>query len=216
MNLRGRGWGRNRPSPPALSRAAGVRVLMRAAVLLGVCAVGVLTAAAAEAGTSGDPVTLKLASTVSPGSLVISVPDTEATLPSPTLNGTGTLLTSTGQLQPITVTDNRSNDPGWTLSGEISGPAQGATGFDGEYLGWTPSLVGESPGQKIVLGLTVKPGPDPGSGSGLFGLDQPQILAFTTGGVGLGSAHISATLTLDLPTTVRAGTYSVTLTLTAI
>jgi len=189
-----------------------------AAAVLCACALGLLTAAGASAQgpveASGDPVTLDLSATMQPGSLVISVPDAEAVLPSPTLNGTGTLFTGTGKLQPITVTDNRSGDPGWTLTGVISGPAQGAVGFDGEYLGWSPTLVDESPGQHIVLGLTVKPGP--GGGSGPFGLDQPQILAFTSGGLGLGTAHISATLTLNLPTTIRPGKYSVILTLTAI
>ena len=186
-----------------------------AAVLLCAGAVGLLGAQAAEAaGSSGDPVTVEVAATLGPGSLVISVPNTEVTLPPPTLGPGGNILTSVGHLQPITVTDNRSKDPGWTLSGVITGAAPGALGFDGQDLGWTPSLVTESPGQQIMLGLTVKPGPP--TGSGLFGLATPQVLAFTGGAPGLGTADVSATLTLDLPTSTAAGRYSVTLTLTAI
>lgn len=190
-----------------------------AATLLCAGAVGLLGGGPARAAGpgfrgSGDPVTIEVAATLGPGSLVISVPDTEVTLPPPTLSHGGTVLTSVGRLQPITVTDNRSKDSGWTLSGVISGAAPGARGFDGQDLGWAPSLVDESPGQQIVLGLTVKPGPP--TGSGLFGLAQPQVLAFTTGAPGLGTAHVSAALTLDLPTGTAPGRYSVILTLTAI
>ncbi|HEV2639160.1 MAG TPA: hypothetical protein VGX23_28730 [Actinocrinis sp.] len=183
------------------------------AVLLCGGAFGLLSAATAHASAAltdaaGDPVTIRLAATLQPGSLVISVPAAEVTLPSPTLSHGGTLLTAVGRLQPIAVTDNRSGNPGWTLSGVITGASPGQTGFDGQDLGWNPSVVGYSPGQRITLGLAVEPG-------SAAGLAQPQVLAYTTGGVGLGTARLSAALTLDLPT-AAAGLYSVTLTLTAI
>ena len=186
-----------------------------AAVALGVCALGLAAAGhAAAAGASTDSVTIQLTAVMAPGSLVISVPDGEVLLPSPTVGSGGTRLVSVGRLQPITVTDNRAEDPGWTLSGEVLGTSPGAAGFDGADLGWTPGLVDESPGQLIVLGLTVKPGP--ATGSGLFGLDQPQVLAVANAGGGLGTVHVTATLSLALPTGTRAGRYSVTLTLTAV
>jgi hypothetical protein len=198
--------------------ARTVSVLLLCAGTIGILAAGsacsATYAAAFAATAAGDPVTIVLTATLQPGSLVISIPPTEVTLPSPTLSKNGAALVSTGRLQPIAVTDNRSGDPGWTLSGVITGAAPGQTGFDGQDLGWSPSLAGESPGQRITLGLTVKP--RPATGSGLFGLDQPQVLAFTGGAPGLGTAHVGATLTLDLPTGTAAGRYSVTLTLTAI
>lgn len=202
------------PAVPRRPRETG-RLARAVAVLLGAGTIGALAAGSGyAAGAAGDPVTFVLTATLQPGSLVISIPSTEVTLPSPTLSKNGAALVSTGQLQPIAVTDNRSGDPGWTLSGVITGAAPGRAGFDGQDLGWSPSLAGESPGQRITLGLAVKPGP--ATGSGLFGLDQPQVLAFTGGAPGLGTAQVGATLTLDLPTGTAAGRYSVTLTLTAI
>lgn len=196
--------------------------VLAVATLASAVAVSLLGAANATAAGStrvaGDPVTVTLGTTLGPGSLVISVSDDQVTLSAPLLNSTGTLFSTTGSLKPITVTDNRTADPGWTLTGVISGiPQLAATGslqFDGQDLGWVPSLVAESPVQAINLGLTVKPGP--GSGSGTAGLAQPRVLAFTETGFGLGSAQLGATLHLDLPTRTTAGTYTVTLTLTAI
>jgi hypothetical protein len=47
----------------------------------------------------------------------------------------------------------------------------------------------------------------------LAGLKQARTLAT---GTGLGTTHLSAALTLNVPTTTVAGTYTATLTLTAI
>jgi hypothetical protein len=211
-----------RPVVPALvvSRCAarGLAVLAAAGLL------SVLGAASASAaGVSGDPVTVNLGTILGPGSLVISVSNSQVTLSTPVLNTSGTLFVATGQLQPITVTDNRTGDPGWTLTGVLSGGPQyvapnlspNALGYGGQDLGWNPTLADESAGQLINLGLNVKPAPGSGAGTP-GGLAQQQILAFTASGFGLGTAHLGAKLTLDLPAGTPAGTYIETLTLTAI
>jgi len=202
-------------SPAALARLAGsLLVTLGAAVAVSLSG----TATASAASVSGDPVSIVFGTTIGPGSLVISVADNQVTLSPPVLNASGTLFTTSGALQPITVTDNRTGDPGWTLSGVLSGvPGNAITRmsqFGGQDLGWAPSLATESPVQAITLGLKVKPAP--GSGSGVAGLAQSRTLAFTDTGFGLGSAQLGATLYLDLPTITISGTYTVTLTLTAI
>lgn len=76
----------------------------------------------------------------------------------------------------------------------------------GQNLGWTPSAIDLAPAQSVTLGPSIAP--TAGGGLGLA-----QTLAT---GTGLGTAHLGAALDLDVPTTTLPGTYSATLTLTAI
>jgi hypothetical protein len=133
------------------------------------------------------------------------------------LNNTGSLFATSGQLQPITVTDNRAGDPGWTLSGVSTAFSDGTTQINAENLGWGPALVDESAGQNITLGAVVNPANGvPATDTGTAGLSQPQTLASAAAGFGLGTAHLSASLSLNVPTSTTPGTYTATLTLTAI
>jgi hypothetical protein len=159
--------------------------------------------------------------TVAPGTLTISVANTApVVLPAPVLNAAATMLTTGGDINPVTLTDTRAGNPGWTLSGQISdfaGP--GAASINGGNLGWTPKLVDNGAGQTVTAGAAVSaaPGIAPGAvpAAGL-GLKTGRTLAQTASGHGIGTAHVSATLALNVPTTTVAGTYSATLTLTAI
>ena len=160
--------------------------------------------------------------TVAPGSLTISVANTSpVTLPAPVLNAAATLLTTSGDINPVTVTDTRAGDPGWTVSGQISdfaGP--GSASINGANLGWTPKLVDNGAGQTVTPGGVVNaaPGIAPGASPAdpALGLKTARTLARTASGHGIGTAHVSATLALNVPTTTVAGSYSATLTLTAI
>jgi len=166
----------------------------------------------------GTSATETITTTVAPGSLVISVPNGQVALPSPVLNANGTLFQTSGALQPITVTDNRAGNPGWTVSGLVALPfSDGTTTINAENLGWTPTAATGSPGQTIVLGPNVAPanGVAPGVSTGL-GLATSQTLATTAPGFGLGTAQLGANINLNVPTTTTAGTYTATLTLTAI
>jgi hypothetical protein len=194
-----------------LLRSAALAVLALAAGAVSL--LGAAPAMAAAGTAVATPNAETLAATVGPGSLIISIPLSQVVLPSPVLNKSGDLFTSAGRLQPITVTDNRSGDPGWTLAGVLSG-AQGALSISGEDLGWVPSVVDEAPGQVVILGMTVSPTPLSATGAG--GLAQPQILASTPAGSGLGTAHLDAALLFNALTGLTAGTYTATLTLTAI
>jgi Bacterial Ig-like domain (group 3) len=166
---------------------------------------------------TGSSATETLTTTVAPGSLVISVPNDQVALPTPLLNSDGSLFTTSGQLQPITVTDNRAGNPGWTLSGVVTNFSDGTTQISAQNLGWDPALVDEDTGQSITLGAEVDAANGvAASDTGTLGLSQPRTLASAAAGSGLGTAHLGAALTLNVPTTTTAGTYTATLTLTAI
>jgi hypothetical protein len=164
---------------------------------------------------SGSSATETITTTVVSGSLVISVPDSQVTLPSPTLDSAGDLFTTNGALKPVTVTDTRAGNPGWTVSGVVNDFSDGqGHAINGENLGWTPAVVDNSTAQTVTVGASVASasGVAPGDG-GTAGLKQARTLAT---GTGLGTSHLSASLTLNVPTTTVAGTYTATLTLTAI
>jgi hypothetical protein len=164
---------------------------------------------------AGSSATETITTTVVAGSLVISVPDGQVTLPSPTLDSAGDLFTTTGTLKPVTVTDTRAGNPGWTVSGQVNDFSDGQShAISGENLGWTPTVVDNSTVQTVTLGASVSAanGVAPGD-NGTAGLKQSRTLAT---GTGLGTTHLSASLVLNVPTTTVAGTYTATLTLTAI
>jgi hypothetical protein len=163
------------------------------------------------------PATETITTTVVPGALTISVPDGQVTLPSPTLDTAGDLFTTSGALKPVTVTDNRAGNPGWTVNGQVSDFSDGAThSINGENLGWQPNVVDHAAGQTITLGAIVAPGNAAAGDNGNAGLKSQHALAIAGAGQGLGTAHLAAGLSLNVPTTTVAGTYSATLTLTAI
>jgi len=147
---------------------------------------------------------------VDTGALTISVAGDEVVLPSPELTEDGTALATSGAINPVTVTDLRTADPGWSLSGQLSdfaGPA-GAS-LPGNTLGWTPSLQSSSAGQNAAAGPSVAPN----SGAGLSG---GSLLGSAVVGAGRGTAVFGADVDLVIPTSTEPGTYSAVLTLTAI
>ncbi|MDG9675924.1 choice-of-anchor M domain-containing protein [Micromonospora sp. DH14] len=150
------------------------------------------------------------------GSLVISVnPDDRAVvLPPAQLTAGGDRWESTGELRPVTVTDTRAGRPGWSASGQIPADFAGPDGatFSSGYLGWTPRVIAQGSGQGVVAGPEVTPYVV-GSGGGL---GNSAVLGAAPGGAGWGTAQLGAGLRLSLPTETAAGTYSATLTLTAI
>lgn len=151
------------------------------------------------------------------GALVISVDpeDRAVTLPPATLSASGDRWESNGTLRPVTVTDTRAARPGWTASGQVADGFRGDDGrtFTGGYLGWTPTVVQQGAQQGVVAGPVAVPYVAGLPGTGLGG---SAVLASAPSGKGLGTARIDAALTLRVPTDIEAGTYSGTITLTAI
>lgn len=168
--------------------------------------------------------------TISAGSLTISVGDnSKIVLPNPALNAQGTYLTTASnsaasRLHVVTVTDTRAGNPGWVASGQVSdfqnitGPT--TTPIAGVNLGWTPNVIDSSSGA-VVAGGAITPATaplvaNPVAPTAGVGLQVARTLATAAAGAGTGTTHLDAAFALNVPTTVVAGTYDATLTLTAI
>jgi len=143
---------------------------------------------------------------VDTGALTISVADHSVTLPSPHLSTDGTALETAGAINPVTVTDLRTADPGWTLTGTLT-DFDGATDtIDNDGFSWEPKVV-----DLLDAGSdhVVSPGPAAGLGSGA-------LLGSALADEGRGTAILGADVDLTLPTTTDPGVYIATLTLTAV
>lgn len=112
----------------------------------------------------------------------------------------------------FTVTDNRVGLLPWSLVGQVSNFSGGVV--FARYLGWTPEVV------QAGLGATAGPWIDPGYPGTGTGLSTSRILGGTPQGHngvdGFGSVVFGGALDLHVPTTVPAGSYVATVTLTLI
>jgi hypothetical protein len=169
------------------------------------------TASFTVVGSNGPfpiPVTFTVGST---GAFTFTANTTAVTLTVDAANTTGT-----GNLNgnAITVTDTRNTFPGWSVTGQESNftvPAPGTASISGNQLGWTPSSTTTPLPTGVILGGTVAPGA-PGLGTTAAVLAQEHSGA-NTGGT---AVSLSAALNLAIPAAQAAGTYSGTLTLTAV
>ena len=132
----------------------------------------------------------------------------------------GDLLTASGQMDAVLVTDTRAGDPGWTASGIVTDFSNGTDAVNGYNLGWVPAVLESSANQVgIAAGPSVTAGTEgtatstPGPG---IGLESSRVLAVTQPGAGNGTAKLGAALSLNIPTDVSAGSYAATLTLTVV
>lgn len=164
---------------------------------------------------TGATATETITTTVEAGALVISVADSSVVLASPTLNTAGDLLVTTGTLKPVTITDTRAGNFGWNVSGQVSDfLATGSSTINGANLGWGPTVIDKATAQTVTPGSTVAAGHGVAPGaSSTEGLRVSRTLAV---GLGLGTAHLGASLALNAPTTTLPGVYTATLTLTVI
>ncbi len=135
------------------------------------------------------------------------------------INAGGDLLTASGQMDRVKVTDTRAGDPGWTASGIVTNFIKGTDQVNGFNLGWVPTVVSSSVNQVgIAAGPIVAAGTE-GSPSSTpadpaTGLKLSRVLAVAQDNAGNGTAVLGALLNLNIPTDVPAGTYAATLTLT--
>jgi len=118
----------------------------------------------------------------------------------------GSYLESTGSIVPIAVTDTRAGGPQWSISGQVS---DFTDGLSGKYLGWSPTVV--TAGAGATAGDPVAPGIDSGNG-----LTDSSTLASAPDAHPNGTATLGADLDLRLPADTTAGSYSATLTITAL
>nr|WP_245923596.1 choice-of-anchor M domain-containing protein [Actinoplanes atraurantiacus] len=168
-----------------------------------------------EGSSAAKSVTATISATE--GALVISVDpgDRSVALPAAALSADGDRWETEGTLRPVTVTDTRQAKPGWTASGQVAGGFKGDDGktFAGGYLGWAPTVTRQGGQQGVVAGPVATPYV---SGLPSTGLGDSAVLASAPAGKGLGTAELDAALKLSVPTDTAAGTYTGTLTLTAI
>ena len=169
----------------------------------------------------GGTASQTISTTVESGALTISVGSTDpVVLPNPALASDASKLTTGGNLNSLTVTDTRAGNLGWNVSGQVSDFSDGKThSINAANLGWTPKVVDKSPSQTVNAGGQVNPAdaiaPGAAAPAGV-GLASSRTLAAAAAGAGMGTAHVSASVSLQAPTTTVAGTYSATLTITAI
>lgn len=148
------------------------------------------------------------------GVLAISVApeNREVDLGALTLNPAADRFTAAGALKPITVTDTRADNPGWTASGRVRAfTTADGNQLGGKYLGWTPNVLSAPAGQTVTAGPQVASGFT--TGNGLATWSQ---LATAAAGAGRGAAQLGAGLTLEAPVETAPGAYQAMLILTAI
>jgi hypothetical protein len=166
--------------------------------------------------------------TVENGTLTITTPSTPVVMGTPVLNAAASALVSTGALNAVTVSDLRSGDIGYTVTGQLSGdflgtgngvPLTAPDAFSGDDLGWAPvAPTTQGPSQSATAGPTVgAPLPPLASGhtNGTGLLSAAATLGTAAVGGSYGTIIYNAALTLDIPTNVAADLYTDTLTLTA-
>jgi hypothetical protein len=126
----------------------------------------------------------------------------------------GQFYVATGRINQLSVTDTRSSNRAWTVSGSVTRFTNGSTGandsFSGSFLGWRPVVTHASGGsQQVNPGPVVDPSPTDGLGS-------PKVLASAPDGRAIGVARLDARLKLLIPATVSDGRFTATLTFTVI
>ncbi|GAA2679043.1 Ig-like domain repeat protein [Actinoplanes palleronii] len=169
----------------------------------------------------GGSASQTISTTVESGALTISVANsTPVVLPAPALTTDAARLTTSGSLNALTVTDTRAGDFGWNVSGQVSDFSDGSNhSINAANLGWSPKVLDKSASQTVTAGTKVDPADAIASGAAApagLGLASARTLAVAGRGAGMGTAHVTADVSLQAPTTTVAGTYTATLTITAI
>ncbi len=164
-----------------------------------------------------DPVngpTISTSLSAQEGVLAVSVApeNREVDLGALRLNAAADRYTAAGALKPITVTDTRSENPGWTASGRVRAfTTVDGQQIGGKHLGWMPSVLSASANQAVTPGPRVAPGLT--GGNGLSAWSQ---LGTAPAGAGRGAAQLGADLVLEAPLDTAPGAYRAMVILTAI
>lgn len=159
------------------------------------------------AADNSQSVTVTVPAQTEPGAFAWTIDGTSRAVTLTNATNQGSYLQSTGDLVPITVTDTRPAGPAWSVSGQLADFNNGA--LSGRYLGWTPQVL--TAGAGAVAGSGVQPGLTSGNG-----LKDAAALASAPDRHPTGSTVIGAGLDLQVPAATAPGTYTATLTLTAL
>jgi X-Pro dipeptidyl-peptidase len=153
---------------------------------------------------------------VLPGTLSMEVTSSLVTMPTVTLNGYD--QTVSGALNDVRVGDARGTSAGWSLTGQVSDFVSSNGLILADNLGWAPSasvVVGTLPVPASAPPATVNAGDaaTPGTGTGLA---NARSLCSSPAGASAGGFTCGGGLTLGVPGSTRAGTYTGVLTLTLV
>jgi hypothetical protein len=129
-----------------------------------------------------------------------------------TLDTTARFWESTGTLSALTVQDTRASATTWSLSIVSSSFVSGANTFPGSNVGITPTSTSHTTDTAPVLGSVVAPR----GGSGNNGIGVSRTFATSASSANLGQAVLSGNLKISVPTSQTPGTYTGTLTITAL
>lgn len=114
-----------------------------------------------------------------------------------------------GEIVPIRVQDTRTGNPAWSVTAQVSDFAAGGESVSSKYLGWRPVLTENTGG--AVAGPSVPSGFTSGSG-----LSVARTLVSAPVEHERGPVVAGAGLDLILPLDTPEGTYTATVTLTAL
>lgn len=141
----------------------------------------------------------------STGGLTLAVAGGKADLGAAKLSSDLSTYRASGSLPEVKVTDLRSANPGWSLTGQVTDLKNGSYTIEGKQLGWTPKVTTTADGQTVTAGSRVRPG---------TGLAAPKVLASAAAGQGTGTATLGADLSLSVPSWARGGSYAGVITIT--
>jgi len=162
--------------------------------------------------SNGVPVVVEVPTApVEPGALTWSIDGGAGAINLGTAVATPTGFLATGALRTIAVTDTRAGSPAWSLTGQVGDftTSDGTLSFGGQALGWTPAVSANT--VDAVAGTVVTPGTAQDDG-----LRSSATLAWSAAGHAPGSVTADAALRLLAPAGTPAGSYTATLTLTAL
>jgi hypothetical protein len=147
------------------------------------------------------------------GSLALTTAATGAiNLGTAVLDTSARFWESTGALSAITVRDTRSTATQWSISIVSGNFTSGSNSFTGANLGVTPTRTSNTSDTAPVMGSVVAPR----GGSGNAGLSTSRTFSSSAVNANLGEAVLGGTLKLSVPTSQAPGTYTGTLTITAL
>jgi len=123
----------------------------------------------------------------------------------------GQYYSANGRLNQVTVADNRdASFAGWTINAVMSTFGNGSSTFSGDNLGFIPAVSGFTAGQVVTAGAAVNPLTTPGLASG------KTLASAGNAATARGIAQLDARILLLIPVSAAAGTFTGTLTLSAI
>jgi hypothetical protein len=165
---------------------------------------------------SGVQAQYNVTTTVGAGALTLTIASPNVPLGTMAFNASSGKLEAGGSLTAATLIDLRAANPGWNVSGQTTDFAGSPSGaINGANLGWDPAVI-DSEGTAVEGPVVAGAGGVSAADPSVAGLKTSRVMATAAAGAGRGTTHLGGTLTLQAPTSTPAGTYSATLTLTAI